>query len=196
GGAYYAPMFFHLLPYVEQKNVYDMATWIDPTGTVAPGSTLTIPNQATTFNIGVIWPNWCSVNTGNYTWLRTTRIPVYQCPTDPTLGTNAAVDWLPGDASYGCNFQVFGDPTRVPNKTGSSPAWNVIEPSFDGKATLSATFQDGTSNTVIFAEKLAYCPGTLRNAGVAFAGINGSTSAAGTSPIPRACHAATTLHTF
>src|SRR5213080_4809851 len=28
GGAYYAPLFFHLLPFIEQANVYKSATWL------------------------------------------------------------------------------------------------------------------------------------------------------------------------
>src|SRR4051812_3139742 len=38
GGAYYAPLFFHLLPFIEQNNVFKMAMTIDPTGGVGgPG---------------------------------------------------------------------------------------------------------------------------------------------------------------
>jgi prepilin-type N-terminal cleavage/methylation domain-containing protein len=29
GGAYYAPLFFHLLPYIEQDNVHKAAAWLD-----------------------------------------------------------------------------------------------------------------------------------------------------------------------
>src|SRR2546430_6279706 len=29
GGAYYAPLMFHLLPYIEQDNVFKMAVWLD-----------------------------------------------------------------------------------------------------------------------------------------------------------------------
>src|SRR5215831_13363792 len=29
GGAYYAPLLFHLLPFIEQDNVYKMARWLD-----------------------------------------------------------------------------------------------------------------------------------------------------------------------
>jgi hypothetical protein len=172
GGAYYGPMFFHLLPFVEQKQVWDSATYLDPTGVVGGGN----PNPGSVINLNVIWPCWDSVNKGGLTWLRQAKIPVYQCPSDPTIGTNSATDWLPGDASYGCNFQVFGNQTLI----GNSNTWSVLEPAFDNKARLTGTFQDGTANTVMFAEKLAYCPGTLRNAGVFFTGINVSQGAGGT----------------
>jgi prepilin-type N-terminal cleavage/methylation domain-containing protein len=145
GGAYFAPLYFHLLPYVEQGNVFKMAMWLDYAGFVGDPA----PNPATTINTGFIWPTWDAVNTGNNTWLRQTRIPIYQCPSDYTLGNG--LDWTPGDASYAGNFQVFGNF----NNLNSSAAAN-----WDGHASMPATFQDGTSNTIIFAEKLSRCDGS------------------------------------
>src|SRR5258708_6302131 len=60
GGAYLAPLLFHLLPYIEQDNVYKAAVWLDYTAFVGESK----PNPATTINIGVIWPTWDSVNVG------------------------------------------------------------------------------------------------------------------------------------
>jgi hypothetical protein len=130
GGAYYAPFFFHLLPYIEQQNVHSAA-------------------KIGTF----ILPMWDTVNPATGGYLRATRIPTYQCPVDITLGKNVATDWLPGDASYAANFQVFGNRA---NPTSSAAA------DWDGLAKVS-TMRDGTSNTVILAEKLAYCPGTVNS---------------------------------
>ncbi|HEY1187758.1 MAG TPA: DUF1559 domain-containing protein, partial [Gemmata sp.] len=104
--------------------------------------------------------------------LRQTRIKTYQCPTDATLGTNAATDWTPGDASYAANFQVFGNPSLA--TTNNSAGW-------DGKTTLVG-ITDGTSNTISYAEKLSYCPGTLANAGASVSSpntVNGNNSAGG-----------------
>src|SRR5215469_13397466 len=36
GGAFYGPLFFHLLPYIEQGNTWNMAVWMDPTGGSLP----------------------------------------------------------------------------------------------------------------------------------------------------------------
>jgi prepilin-type processing-associated H-X9-DG protein len=151
GSAYYAPLYFHLLPFIEQDNVFKGAAWLDYTGRVGGPD----PNRSTTINVGVIWPTWDSVNISNYTWLRQTQIKVYQCPSDPSL--NNGLDWQPGDSSYAGNFQVFGRPTALP-ATGNN--WAVLEPAFDGAARLAGTFQDGTSNTILFAEKYARCDGT------------------------------------
>jgi len=150
GGAYYAPLYFHLLPFIEQDNTYKMATWLDTAAAVGQAR----PNPASTINVGVVWPTWGSVNVGNNTWLRQTRIAVYQCPSDPSL--NNGLDWQPGDSSYAGNFLVFGG---VENKDRSVATSNY-EFVWDGQAVIPATFQDGQSNTIMFAEKYARCDGT------------------------------------
>jgi prepilin-type N-terminal cleavage/methylation domain-containing protein len=142
-GAFFAPLFFHLLPYVEEETVWKAAAWIDYTAFVGEPR----PNPATTINIGIIWPTWDSVNIGNNTFLRQTRIKIYQCPSDPSLGK--CIDWCDGDASYAGNFLVFGGVNNVNSKSN-----------WDGNARIPATFQDGTSNTIMFAEKYARCDGT------------------------------------
>jgi prepilin-type N-terminal cleavage/methylation domain-containing protein len=145
GGAYYAPLFFHLLPFIEQGNVWKMAKYLDYSARVGGPP----PNPATTINIGLIWPVWDSVNIQSNTFLRQTQIPIYQCPSDYTLGN--CLDWCPGDASYAGNFQVFG---RAGANTSRTPA------DWDGKSRIARTFRDGTSNTILFAEKLSRCDGT------------------------------------
>jgi prepilin-type N-terminal cleavage/methylation domain-containing protein len=150
GGAYLAPLFFHLLPFIEQDNAWKMATWLDynaPVGT-------TSPNPATTINIGNIWPVWTSVDTGSYTWLRQHKIKTYQCPSDPSLGN--CIDWCDGDSSYAGNFLVFGGVNNVNIAPSFANALTV----WDGAARIPATFADGTSNTIIIAEKYARCNGT------------------------------------
>src|SRR5438128_373843 len=49
GGAYYAPILFHLLPYIEQDNTWNGASWLDYTAFVGGQN----PNPGTTINIGV-----------------------------------------------------------------------------------------------------------------------------------------------
>jgi prepilin-type N-terminal cleavage/methylation domain-containing protein/prepilin-type processing-associated H-X9-DG protein len=166
GGAYYAPIFFHLLPYIEQQNLWNSAHYLDPTANVGQAT----PNASAVIDIGVVWPCWDSVVKGTNTWLRCALIPTYQCPTDPTWGKNAATDWDPGNNSYAANFQVFGNPQWTTS--------SVVISDWDGNARMTA-ISDGTSNTVAFAEKLAYCPGTIRNSGSFFNPINAANSAGG-----------------
>jgi len=150
GGAYYAPLYFHLLPFVEQKNVWEQAAWLDFNGAVGQAN----PNPASTVNVGAIWPTWSSVNRQNNTWLRQTRIATYQCPSDPTLGNG--LDWTPGDSSYAGNFQVFGGAQNQ----NTRPSATNYETVWDGNAAIPRTFTDGTSNTIVFAERHSRCNGT------------------------------------
>jgi prepilin-type N-terminal cleavage/methylation domain-containing protein len=154
GGAYYAPLMFHLLPYIEQGNVWKMASWLDYTATVGGPP----PNKATTINSGYIWPTWDSVNIQSYTFLRQTRIEVYQCPSDPSLGN--CLDWCPGDASYAGNFLVFGGVANASITPVFSGAKSNVNTIWDGHAKIATTFTDGTSNTILFAEKYSRCDGS------------------------------------
>jgi prepilin-type N-terminal cleavage/methylation domain-containing protein len=171
GGAYYAPMFFHLLPYIEQGNTWKSAHLLDPTAGVSYHPP-TAPNASAVIDVGVIWPTWDSVNTSTtpYTWIRGTVIPVYRCPSDPTLGSgsvgveedNNCYDWCAGDSSYGANFLCFGkfsyDTTKTPPQPiFPAPTQKNYDTVWDGNAKIPTTFPDGTSNTIVFAEKYARC---------------------------------------
>ncbi len=146
GGAFLAPLFFHLLPYIEQQNVWNGAQFLSiaNVGAGTPG---------TVINIGIIWPVWDSVNVSSNTWLRQTRIKTYQCGSDPSIGQ--CLDWCNGDSSYAGNFLVFGGMNNI-NVTPKSSNWNTV---WDGKTRYPASIPDGTSNTIFFAEKYARCNG-------------------------------------
>jgi prepilin-type N-terminal cleavage/methylation domain-containing protein len=78
----------------------------------------------------------------------TALVKTYICPSDPSVGYAQTVgwggppgNWGKGDCSYACNFQVFGVPL----------------PSWQGGQRYPASLTDGTSNTILFAEKYAGC---------------------------------------
>jgi prepilin-type N-terminal cleavage/methylation domain-containing protein len=153
-GSYYAPLMFHLLPYIEQKALYSAAAYYDPGA--GPPRTTPAASSPTGISPGA-WPLWESTTGLTATgvpggYIRMTRVNVYQCPTDPTIGASkngsstvapiGGNDWGDGDASYAGNYRVFGG--------DDSTAW-------DAKATLGSSFADGTSNTVLWAEKYSRC---------------------------------------
>jgi prepilin-type N-terminal cleavage/methylation domain-containing protein len=120
---------FYLLPYIEQDNFFK-STW-DPN---VDGN---------------------NSSQGYRPWLnRWHAIKTYICPSDPSIpadgiGTNVYVaGWQdnPSLCSYASNAQVFG----IVDVNG-----NMLDP--NGKARIPATFQDGTSNTIMWAERYGTC---------------------------------------
>jgi len=83
-------------------------------------------------------------------------VKTFICPSDPSVGAAEQTpwgnpqhpNWGKGDACYAGNFQVFA--------SGDFAGWL-------GKPNLKSTFQDGTSNTLLFVEKYAGCTSTRPN---------------------------------
>ncbi len=76
------------------------------------------------------------------------RVKTYVCPSDPSVGFAAQLqwggtNWGQGDCSYAGNFQVFGPPL----------------PNWQGGQSFPTSLLDGTSNTILYAEKYAGCGG-------------------------------------
>jgi prepilin-type N-terminal cleavage/methylation domain-containing protein len=88
---------------------------------------------------------------------RGTPIKVFQAPADQTWGTGQAGITVGtsqvafGVLSYGGNFQVFGNPPQA------YPGSGAMGINWTGTPNISSTFEDGASNTILFAEKFANC---------------------------------------
>jgi len=129
----WGPITFHLLPYIEQGNLYNNSL------STAAGATL--GQYDTRSNANAL---------GNYP--ATQAVPkVYLCPSDPTLKDNpngigiGYPGW--GASCYAANWQAFGNP-KIQN-SGNLQGWQSYP-------TLPSSFTDGTSTTIAFAEKYAY----------------------------------------
>ena len=122
------PVHFHILDYIEQDAVLHNAQ--SPSG----------------------YARW-DVN-GTFG----TVIPIYLSPSDPTVTTGQAnLGALWAETSYAYNFQVFGNSlqTSSPDVALGNPNTTNIPFWFGG--TRLETIQDGTSSTIMFAEKIAQC---------------------------------------
>jgi prepilin-type N-terminal cleavage/methylation domain-containing protein len=158
-GAGYGTVLFHLLPYVEQENLYKASfSSITFSGSdymaYAPGQNAAVNSQA---------------------------VPVFQCPADPSMVKGHPYAQAPGGASYGCNFFAFGTAaTSYPNGVGTPP-FVVSSWSWFGANSVPKSFPDGTSTTVLFTEKYARCeypPGGTTGGGTMWAhpGVNSGQS--------------------
>jgi prepilin-type N-terminal cleavage/methylation domain-containing protein len=145
GSDSFGTVFMHLLPYLEQDNLFK--AMVNTSGTYA----------------GMRWPP--------YNDLFSTPVKVFLCPSDPSVDPSGAVSdsdfsgeyqvW--GLSSYACNAQVF---CKV--WTGDNPPYPYghywyeqdVFHAPEARPRLSATFTDGTSNTMLFAEKYGRCVST------------------------------------
>jgi prepilin-type N-terminal cleavage/methylation domain-containing protein len=129
---------FHLLPYLEQDNLYRAAL-----GTVA----FPAPHGPRTV--------YCPGNNTVYTL----PVSVFLCPWDPSVDQGGKVT---------INGVPFGASSYAPNAMLISPTGP------QGKARIAADIPDGTSNTILHAEKYARCsnpalPSALGDGGTAWA---------------------------
>jgi prepilin-type N-terminal cleavage/methylation domain-containing protein/prepilin-type processing-associated H-X9-DG protein len=121
----YGTCFFHMLPYMEQQPLYNLAQ--------APGAP--------------IWGAWNPPNDPIYSRV----IPILLCPTNPTIDSTGQIDVLGtrwGASAYGASAQVFA---------GTDSDGYLIDPQ-DSRSIGKIT--DGTTRTILFAEKYARCTNT------------------------------------
>lgn len=141
--------FFWILPFIEQQAMYNNAR-----GPANAGCGAQAGYQVWQSSNGTTPPSQQAVKT-------------YICPTDPggsqnpttnvSLGNQGWTSWefeTSGLSSYAANAQVFA----VTDNTG----WMNQSTDWQGKRGLGNGFQDGTSNTITIAEKLALC-GTVNS---------------------------------
>jgi prepilin-type N-terminal cleavage/methylation domain-containing protein/prepilin-type processing-associated H-X9-DG protein len=124
------PAVFHLLPYLEQDNLFKSS----PRDVAGNYASFDPAGRSAAYAVGV---------------------PVFVCPSDPNVGMGGAVDlgdefpqsprW--GAACYAANYAALGG---TYDADGNPDRWQ-------GTATIPGSFPDGTSTTILFAEKYAVC---------------------------------------
>ena len=135
---------FWLLPFIEQDNLYKSAA--------NPANPISF--DPTTFPLA---PANAAATQG---------IKTYVCPSDPSIapdghtanagaaasfGGGGRTETRPAATSYAANAQVFATSFNANFVPGSGGGVGV--------ASIPRTFQDGTSNTILFAEKFGDCGG-------------------------------------
>jgi len=161
---------FWLLPFVEADNLFKLGSF-KSIGTNSLGATLgqcyspyvTTSNSNSALNGHRNTTSTSNGDTGAVaTFVGQAAVKSYVCPSDPTApstGINNNYQGGLGACSYACNYLVFG--TAYLNSTNT----NINNPDgFPGTAPvpgflprIGTTFTDGTSNTILFAEKFASC---------------------------------------
>jgi prepilin-type N-terminal cleavage/methylation domain-containing protein len=137
---------FHLLPFVEQQNLYNSS--------LAPSAILG--------GASVYYPG----NNNVYQQ----PVSTFICPSDPSMGTDGKVTFggtvngTFAGCSYGFNTLISSGKNCI---TYDTPPQAVANCSYDpqGAARIPQTFQDGTSNTILAGERYAKCTNTKLQVG-------------------------------
>jgi prepilin-type N-terminal cleavage/methylation domain-containing protein len=149
-GAGYGSVLFHLLPFLEQGNLY----------------------QASVGNYTIAGVTYNAYSPIQNASVYDATVAVFQCPSDPSNVAGHPSGMTQGGSSYAANFFAFGTATgSYPNGVGTAP-YQVSKWDWWGANRIPTNFPDGTSNTVLFTEKYARCeypPGRTTGGGTMWA---------------------------
>jgi prepilin-type N-terminal cleavage/methylation domain-containing protein/prepilin-type processing-associated H-X9-DG protein len=138
-----ATVFLSILPYVEQVPLHDRVR-TDPMAYRDPATGL--------FDAGM-GGNAFGAYTAANNPVSVSRINFFICPSDVSsdFHYNTPQLWGDGNISYAASFQVFGN-LKAQTPTG----WDHSGPAPQGRTRI-VDISDGTSSTILFAERYAHC---------------------------------------
>jgi hypothetical protein len=163
---------FWLLPYLEQDRLFNQAIYNGPNGD-AYSYNVTLPPDSTG---GKSPAPATPPDPGTRGFVAQQALKVYQCPSDPTVPGNGQTPADPngygttqpyGVCSYAANYLVFGtlvqspfDPVKpyrasIDNPDGYDPTSTQPQMAGSSLARIPSSFTDGTSNTILMAEKFS-----------------------------------------
>jgi prepilin-type N-terminal cleavage/methylation domain-containing protein/prepilin-type processing-associated H-X9-DG protein len=147
GNAATEQVFISLLPYLEQKALFERP--------VAEGGWASM--QATQYGTGIAAVSVPPVPVAYLA--RNTKVGVYTCPSDASFKKGNPLTDKYAAGCYAANFQVFGDPSvTIVDPTTIPPSPLPCQVTFRSKAVRRiGGILDGTSTTVAFAEKVSVC---------------------------------------
>jgi hypothetical protein len=124
---------FHLLLYVEQDNLYRSALGSVPFPPSDGPTTVYYPGNKKVYS---------------------QPVPIFLCPSDPSVGPDGGVSV--NGVSYGASCYAFNALVVAQNDLTTTP----FKTNPQGKTRIPADIPDGTSNTILQAEKYARCTNT------------------------------------
>jgi prepilin-type N-terminal cleavage/methylation domain-containing protein/prepilin-type processing-associated H-X9-DG protein len=150
---------FFYLPFIEQQNLYN-ASFV-----VNPQSTFFLSGYEGVSEYLAEGPGGLENQTG------TKRVPTFICPADPSVGAaatnpvmsqtsanwpngNPPSNWGQGDTCYAASFCAFANASQATTANDPLNNWTFF---YYSASRIPASFPDGASNTVLFAEKYSGC---------------------------------------
>jgi prepilin-type N-terminal cleavage/methylation domain-containing protein len=177
-----------LLPFIEQQGLLNSGQF--PSATLSTAVPSPYSGQAYDVNV-TMNSNTMATSPPTAPWAGQNAVKTYICPSDPTMASNGLVQVNGtnfGACSYAANFLVFGNPYPVDDGPPATLAGGGLQnpDHYDGTSPATTTapaalprllssFTDGSSNTILFAEKFTQNCNWYKAATVATAIAGGNT---------------------
>jgi prepilin-type N-terminal cleavage/methylation domain-containing protein len=144
-GNAWGTQFFHMLPYLEQGNLYNSS--LGPVNQYT--GSIGIPNPPST-------PYYSSEgNFGTASFVGAVPVKSFLCPSDYTAPPNGVYT----QPSVGGSYTDLQTAWAIGNYAGNFTIFAANDFGFNSKALSIVQISDGTSNTVMFAERYNVCQG-------------------------------------